>query len=79
MIPLNEWANGYCLNKFSAICWWEHVTFWWDDNVRFVLGQHAKLDIYSANSLKQHSASRHVISLRDILMIPSQPVLVLAP
>jgi hypothetical protein len=33
---------------------------WDDDEVRFVLGQNAELDFYSASSLKQQSAGRHV-------------------
>ena len=39
------------MSKFSAISW-EQVTFWWDDNddVRFVLHQHAELDFYSART-----------------------------
>ena len=32
-----------------------------DDEVHFVLDQHAELDFYSASSLKQQSAGRHVI------------------
>jgi hypothetical protein len=38
------------------------VNFQWDedDEVRFALDQHAELDIYSASSLKQQSAGRHV-------------------
>ena len=31
-----------------------------DDEVCFVLDQHAELDFYSASSLKQQSAGRHV-------------------
>ena len=31
-----------------------------DDDVRFVLDQHAELDFYSASSLKQQSVGRHV-------------------
>jgi hypothetical protein len=31
-----------------------------DDEVRFVLDQHALLDIYSASSLKQQSTDRHI-------------------
>jgi len=31
--------------------------------VRFVLDQHAELDFYSASSLKQQSADRHVTQL----------------
>jgi len=34
---------------------------WDDDEVRFVLDQHAELDFYSASSLKQQSADRHVV------------------
>ena len=34
-----------------------------DDEVRFVLDQHAELDFYSASSLKQQSADRDVALL----------------
>jgi hypothetical protein len=34
-----------------------------DDEVRFVLDQHAELDFYSASLLKQKSAGRHVTPL----------------
>ena len=44
-----------------------------DDEVRFVLDQHTELDFYSASSLKQQSAGRHVAPLRHIILIPSQP------
>jgi hypothetical protein len=37
--------------------WREQVNFQWDDDeVLFVLDQHAELDFYSASSLKQQSA-----------------------
>jgi len=39
------------------ISWREQINFQWnDDEVRFVLDQHADLDFYSASSLKQPSA-----------------------
>jgi hypothetical protein len=43
------------MRNISAILWWEKVTVWWDDDdeVLFVLDQHAELDFYSASSLKQ--------------------------
>ena len=50
-----------------------------DDEVRFVLAQHAELDCYSASSLKQHAAGRHVVSLGHIILIPSQTVFALCP
>jgi predicted alpha/beta hydrolase len=34
-----------------------------DDDVYFVLDQHAELDIYSASSLKQQTVDRHVTPL----------------
>jgi hypothetical protein len=37
--------------------------------VRFVLDQHAELDFYSASSLKQQSAGRHVAPLGHIILI----------
>jgi hypothetical protein len=48
-----------------------------DDDVHLVLDQHAYLDPYSANSLKQQSAGRHVAPLEHIHLIQSQPVFVL--
>jgi len=33
------------------------------------------LDLYSASSLKQQSAGRHVAPLGHIILIPSQPLL----
>ena len=64
------------LSNFSlAISWREQVNFQWDDDeVRFVLDQHAELDVHSASSLKQQSADRHVAPLGHIILIPSQPV-----
>jgi hypothetical protein len=37
------------------------------------------LDFYSASSLKQQSAGRHVAPLGHIVLIPSQPVFALSP
>jgi len=45
---------------------------WNDDDVRFVLDQHAEFDFYSASSLKQQSKGRHVAPLGHIILIPSQ-------
>jgi len=60
--------------KKITISLWEQVNFQWDDdNVHFVLDQHAWLDFYSASSLKQHSEGRHVAPLGHIIMIVSQP------
>jgi len=50
--------------------------------VRFVLlDQHAKLDFYSASSLKQPSVDRIDMLLHSghIIQIPSQPVFALTP
>jgi len=43
----------------------------YDDDICFVLDQHAELDFYSASSLKRQSADRHVVSLGHIIMILS--------
>jgi len=65
---------------FSGISWREQVNFQRDDeDVCFVLDQHAELDLYSASSLKQQSAGRHVAPLGHIILIPSQPVFTLTP
>jgi hypothetical protein len=52
---------------------------WDDDEIRFALDQHAKLDFYSASSLKQQSTGRHVTPFGHIILIPSQPVFALSP
>jgi hypothetical protein len=60
--------------------WREQVNFQWDDDeVRFILYQHAELDLYSTSSLKQQFAGRHVDPLGHIILIPSQTVLALSP
>jgi len=72
------------MNTLSAISW-RHVTFQWDDDdddddgVPFVLDQHVELDFYSASSLKQQSAWRHIVPLGHIILIPSKPVCLLTP
>jgi hypothetical protein len=64
----------------SATSWQEQVTFRWvDDDVHFVLDQNTELDFYSANTLNQQSAGRHVAPLGHIILIPSQPVVALMP
>jgi hypothetical protein len=58
----------------------KQVNFQWDDNeVHFVLDQYAELDFYSASSLKQQSAGRHVAPLGHIILIPGQPIFALSP
>jgi hypothetical protein len=72
VVPLMTWIN------FSAISWREQVNVQWDDDeVRFVLDQHTEMDFYSARSLKQQSAVRHVGPLGHIILIPSRPVFAL--
>ena len=51
----------------------------YNDEVCSVLDQHAELDFYSASSLKQQSADKHVAPLWHIILIPSQPVCALSP
>jgi hypothetical protein len=74
-------VSDYCLTPtqqfFSYRCIMARTSFWWYDEVRFVLDQHAELDIYSASSLKQQSTGRHVAPLVHIIPIPSQPVFAL--
>jgi hypothetical protein len=52
----------------AAISWRKQV----DDEVRFVLDQHAELEFHSANSLKQQCVDRYVIPLGHIILIQSQ-------
>ena len=60
-----------------AMSWREQVNFQWDDDeVRFVLDQHA---FYSASSLKQQSMDRHITPLDHIIPILKQPIFALSP
>ena len=53
---------------------------WDDDEIRFVLDQHAELDFVNcSSSLKQQSASKDVAPLGHIIIIPSKPVLAFSP
>jgi hypothetical protein len=76
-------VSDYCLEptqQFFTISWWEQVNVQWDDDeVRFALDQYTQLDFYSASSLKQQSADRHVTPLWNVILIPSQPVFALSP
>ena len=68
---MSEWliSVSHQLRNFSAISWREQVNFQWDDDeVHFVLDQHAELDFYSASSLKQQSEGRHVAALGHIIL-----------
>ena len=49
---------------FSAISWREQIDFQWDDDeVPFVLDEHAQLDFYIASALKQQLMERYVALL----------------
>jgi len=78
-----ERVSNYCLMPneqfFSNIMVRTSYIQWNDDYVRLVIDQHAKLDLYSANSLKQQSACRLVAPLWHIILIPSRLVFVLTP
>ena len=61
---VSEIVSSCQMSNFRAISWREQVAFQQDaDDVRRVLDQHAELDFYSAISLKQQSAARHVASI----------------
>ena len=47
-------------------------------NIFFLFAIRAVLDFYSASSLKQQSAGRHVAPLGHIILIPNQPVFALS-
>jgi len=52
---------------FEALSWREQVALCYNnDEVCFGLDRHAMLDFYSASSLKQQSAGRHVTPLGHI-------------
>jgi len=70
-------VNDCCLTPIQQFFSYIIARTSYDDEVRFVLDQHAELDFHSASSLKQQSAGRHVPPLGHIILIPSQPVFAL--
>ena len=60
-----KWVSDCCLTSISQVYHGENKSIfqWDDDDVRFVLDQHAELDFYSASSLIQQSTGRHVAPL----------------
>jgi hypothetical protein len=70
-----EWVSDCCLTptqQFFSYIWRERVNFQLDDDeVRFVLDQHAYFDFYSASSLQQLSTNKQVATLSHIILIPS--------
>ena len=74
---MGQWATSAIFQLYYD----ENKLFLNDDHdeVRFVLDQHTELDFYSASSLKQQSAERHLSPLGHIMPIPSQPVFALSP
>ena len=77
---MSEWlfkANS-AIFQLLSISWRRQVNFQWDDDeTRFILDQHAELYFYSASSLKQQSAGRHVAPLGHIILISNQSLLFL--
>ena len=68
----NQQFFSYIMTRTSNIQWNY-------DEVRFLLDQHAKLDLYSASSLKQQFVDRQVTTLKHTILILSQPVFALTP
>ena len=65
-----EWVHDCCLTLneqfFSYIMARTRYIWWEENNVSFVLDQHALLDCYSGSLLKQQSVGRHVAPLGHI-------------
>jgi hypothetical protein len=65
-----EWVSDRCLTPIQLYHGENKLILQWDDDeVRFVLDQHAELDFYSVSSLKQPSTGRHVAPLGHIILI----------
>jgi hypothetical protein len=69
-VKVSEWLLFNTNSQFSNYIMARTSNFKWnDDEVRFVLDQHAELDFYSASSLKQQTANRHVAPLGHNILI----------
>ena len=61
------------MSNLSAISWREQIRFRCDDDVRFLLDQHAELNFHNASSPKQHSVGRDVSPPGHIILTPNSP------
>jgi hypothetical protein len=62
------------VSNLSAISWREQIRFRCDDDdVRFLLDQHAELNFHNASSPKQHSVGRDVSPPGHIILTPNSP------
>ena len=78
---VSEWVSEWLLFRAnSAIYQLCHgVNFQRDDDeVSFVLDQHAELDFYITSSLKQQSVGRHIAPLGNTILILSRSVFALS-
>jgi hypothetical protein len=67
-ILLRKYKNvSFCFQTRDEIVIYVSTCGWDDDEVRFVLDQHAELDFRSASSPKQQSAGRNVTSFGHII------------
>jgi hypothetical protein len=57
----------------------DHIHWWGDYYIRFVLDQHSQLGWYSASLLKQLSARIYITQLLHIILIQSETVFALTP
>ena len=68
----DQWVSVLLLfNANSQLYPGENSYFQWDDEVRFVLDQHAKLDFYSVSTLKQQSL---LFPLNDACLAEKQQI-----
>ena len=63
----NEQYFSYTMTRTSYIRWG-------DNDIRFVLDQHAWFDFYSASSMKRQLIGKYISSLGHIILISSQSV-----
>ena len=72
--------SDYCLTLTQQFSSYIMAKTSYDDEVRFVLDQHALLlDFNSASTPKWQSADIHVAPLGHIILIPNRPVFALTP
>jgi hypothetical protein len=70
--------NKHFVGYIMAITCYTSIR-WDDDGCPLCTKPIRRVHFYSANSLKQQSADRHVASLGHIILIPSQPIFALTP
>ena len=75
-----EWVGEWLLRNEQRLSYIMAIIgyIWWDDDdIHFVLDQHAYFDFYVTSSLKQQPTGRNIVTIWHIILILNLPIVAL--